>query len=168
MIRTITPDDASGVVALAVAAELFPPQEAGIVRQMMVDYFAVKAADGHACLVDERDGRLVAVAYYEPLPATDRTWELTMIGVDRAHHRQGLGARLLRAVEDDLQARGQRLLLVETSATPAFDRARTFYLTCGYDEEARVRDYYEPGDDMVLFRKALTGPRVASSGPGPR
>lgn len=170
MIRPITPDDTAGVVALAVTAELFSSEEVGIVRQMMADYFAVKAADGHACLVDDRDGRLVAVAYYEPLTATDRTWELTMIGVDRDHHRQGLGARLLHAVQDDLQARGQRLLLVETSATPAFDRARDFYLACGYDQEARVRDYYEDGDDMILFRRALTTPGVtgaATTGEGP-
>ncbi|MGN9811631.1 N-acetyltransferase family protein [Micromonospora sp. BQ11] len=162
MIRTITPDDASSIVNLAVAAELFPPEESGIVQQMMADYFATKADSGHACLVDEHDGQLIAVAYYEPLPATDRTWELTMIGVERSHHRHGLGTRLLQAVETDLQARGQRLLLVETSATPAFDRARAFYLSCGYDEEARVRDYYETGDDMVLFRKALTVPSIAS------
>lgn len=158
MIRTVTADDASDVVDLAVAAELFAPEEAGIVRQMMADYFATKAADGHACLVDEHDGRLVAVAYYEPLPATDRTWELTMIGVNRDQHRHGLGTRLLQAVETDLRAREQRLLLVETSALPGFDRARAFYGACGYDEEARVRDYYQAGDDMVLFRKALTAP----------
>ncbi|HEX8627402.1 MAG TPA: GNAT family N-acetyltransferase [Catenuloplanes sp.] len=158
MIRAIAPEDASDVVGLAVSAELFPSEEAGIVRQMMTDYFATRAADGHACLVDEHDGRLVAVAYYEPLPATDRTWELTMIGVDRDHHRHGRGTRLLQRVETALREHGQRLLLIETSALPAFDRARAFYLACGYDEEARVRDYYRTGDDMVLFRKALTAP----------
>jgi ribosomal protein S18 acetylase RimI-like enzyme len=162
MIRTATADDVAGVVNLTVAAELFPPEESGIVQQMMADYFATKADSGHACLVDEHDGQLIAVAYYEPLTATDRTWELTMIGVDRGHHRHGVGTRMLRAVEDDLRDRGQRLLLIETSATPAFDRARAFYLSRGYDEEARVRDYYENGDDMVLFRKALTTPSAAS------
>ncbi|RKN38241.1 GNAT family N-acetyltransferase [Micromonospora endolithica] len=158
MIRTITAQDAPTIVDLAVAADLFPAEESGIVAQMMTDYFTAAAADGHACLVDEHDGRLVGVAYYEPLPATDRTWELTMIGVDRDHHRQGRGTRLLHAVENDLRTRHQRLLLIQTSALPAFDRARAFYRTCGYDEEARVRDYYETGDDMIMFRKALTPP----------
>lgn len=45
--------------------------------------------------------------------------------------------------------------MIETSALPAFARARAFYLACGYDEEARVRDYFENGDDMVLLRKTL-------------
>lgn len=80
-----------------------------------------------------------------------------MIGVRQDRHRQGRGAALLQHVEKQLCADRQRLLLVETSSTPAFDRARSFYRSCGYDEEARVRDYYEPGDDMVLFRTSLNG-----------
>ena len=62
---------------------------------------------------------------------------------------------MLRGVEEDLRARGQRLLLVETSSTPQYDRTRAFYDKLGYEEEARVRDYWEAGDDLVLFRKAL-------------
>jgi hypothetical protein len=31
----------------------------------------------------------------------------------------------------------------------------TFYTTRSYAQEARVRDYYAAGEDMVLFRKVL-------------
>ena len=155
MIRPVTPDDAPAVVALAVDSELFPPDEAGVVEALLDELFGGRAEQGHTCRVDEEDGALRAVAYYEPVAATDRAWELLMIGVRRDRHRTGLGGRLLRHVEDDLRDRGQRLLLVQTSADPAFDRARAFYAALGYDEEARVRDYVADGDDMVLFRRAL-------------
>jgi GNAT superfamily N-acetyltransferase len=156
MIRFITPDDAPAVAALAVASELFPPEEAGVVEGVLSDFFApAGSADGRTWVVDEVDGELVGTAYYEPVTATDRTWKLLMIGVRRDRHRRGRGTALLRHVEEDLRARGQRLLLVETSALPAFDPARAFYLASGYDEEARVRDYFGAGDDMVLFRRAL-------------
>lgn len=145
------------MVSLAVASELFGPEDAMIVDTMMADYFAREHDHGHACVVDIDDatGEPVAVAYWEPAKATDRSWYLTMIGVSRARHRQGRGAALLHHVEQQLHGDGQRLLLVETSSTPAFAQARSFYRSCGYDEEARVRDFYEAGDDMVLFRKAL-------------
>jgi ribosomal protein S18 acetylase RimI-like enzyme len=154
MIRSITPADGPAVVALAVASELFPPEEAGFVEGAL-DAFLADRGDGRTWVVDDVDGELVGTAYYEPITATERGWELLMIGVRRDHHRQGRGSALLRHVEQDLRARGQRLLLVQTSATPAFDRARAFYLASGYDEEARVRDYFADGDDMVLFRRAL-------------
>ena len=68
--------------------------------------------------------------------------------------KTGLAVRLVT----ELTARGQRLLLIETSALPAYESARRFYARAGHDEEARVRDFHEDGDDMVLFRKRLTPP----------
>ena len=46
-------------------------------------------------------------------------------------------------------------MLVETSALPQYDRTRAFYVKCGYEEEARIRDYWAADDDLVVFRKAL-------------
>lgn len=155
MIRSVTQRDTAAVVALTVSSELFTAEESTVVETMLTGYFAGRDAEGHTCIVDEVEGDLVAVAYYEPVTATDRTWELVMIGVRSDVHRRGRGTELLRHVEQDLRSRDQRLLVIETSALPAFARARAFYLACGYDEEARVRDYFEAGDDMVLFRKLL-------------
>ena len=154
MIRPITPDDSAAVVALAVASGLFPEEETGILDKMLADYFGGNAADGHVCVILEEDEQL-GVAYYAPVLAADRAWYLTMIAVRRDRQGRGLGSALMRHVEDALRAGGHRLLLVETSALPAFEPTRAFYAKLGYGEEARVRDFYAVGDDMVLFRKVL-------------
>ncbi|MFB8247969.1 GNAT family N-acetyltransferase [Streptomyces sp. NPDC055952] len=139
---------------MAVASGLFAPEEASFVAEMMAEYFGGAADGGHRCLVDDTDG-VQAVAYCQPKPAADRVWDLTMIAVRREHQGRGLGTALLRHVEDGLRREGQRLLLVDTSGTAQFDRTRSFYLGCGYDQEARVRDYWTDGDDLLIFRKAL-------------
>jgi ribosomal protein S18 acetylase RimI-like enzyme len=61
----------------------------------------------------------------------------------------------MRHMENALRANGQRLLLVETSGLPIYERTRAFYAKCGYEEEARIRDFYTAGDDKIVFRKAL-------------
>lgn len=155
MIRTITQNDSSAIAALCIDAGLFPPEAVGFLDEMMANYFKDNQANGHLCVVDEEKDTLVGVAYYEPALATDRTWYLTMIAVRRALQGQGRGAALMAYVEESLQAAGQRLLLVETSGTSDFTLTRRFYAKLGYKEAARVRDYYAPGDDMVLFRKLL-------------
>ena len=71
---------------------------------------------------------------------------------------QGRGAALLRHVEEKLSLQGERLLLVETSGVDSFERTRRFYQGCGYEPEARIRDYYAPGDEKIIFRKVLTDP----------
>ena len=76
--------------------------------------------------------------------------------VRRDTQGQGHGTALLKYVEAELRISGQRLLLVETSGSPNFERTRAFYAKCGYEAEARIRDYYDVGEDMVIFRKALS------------
>ena len=155
MIRPATPEDSTAVVDLVVAAEMFSANDAWLVEGMLADYFDANEDDGHGCVIDEGEGGPLGVAYYQPKPATDRVWDLTMIAVRPAQQGQGRGAAMLQRVEEDLRARGQRLLLVETSALPQYDRTRAFYVKCGYEEEARIRDYWAAGDHLVVFRKAL-------------
>ncbi|MGD1933410.1 MAG: hypothetical protein ACFB0Z_02700 [Candidatus Phaeomarinobacter sp.] len=61
----------------------------------------------------------------------------------------------MRHVEDVLRARGERVLLIETSGLGSFERTRAFYRKQGYDEEARIREFFGAGDDKIIFRKAL-------------
>lgn len=121
----------------------------------MADYFDGNEGNDHACLIDDEDGPL-GVAYYQAKPAADRVWDLTMIAVQPAYQGRGRGAAMLHRVEEDLRERDQRLLLVDTSSSPQYDRTRAFYVKCGYEKEARIRDYWMAGDDLVVFRKDLT------------
>lgn len=155
MIRPATEQDVPAILDLVVAAGMFTREETPLVAGLYEEHFG--GADGHVSVVDEHDGAPVAVAHARPLEAADGVHDLTMIAVAPGRQRGGHGAALLAHVEAELRAAGRRLLLVETSSTPAYDRARAFYLAQGYDEEARIRDYWTDGDDMVLFRKALVG-----------
>ncbi len=94
------------------------------------------------------------MAYYAPERLTEGTWNLYFIGV-HPDRREGRASALLDYVERALAARGERLLLVETSSLETFGRAWALYRKCGYDEEARIRDFYAAGSDKIVFRKAL-------------
>lgn len=155
MIRPITPDDASSVMALAEASGLFQPHELAELGGGLADYFGGDQNRPHFWLADD-DGGLVSVAYCAPEVMTDGTWNLLFIAVRPDLQGQGRGAALVRHIEHWLTERGERILLVETSGTDALERTRAFYRKYGFDEEARIRDYYRPGDDKVVFRKALT------------
>lgn len=139
MIRPITHEDSTAVKVLAVASGLFLADETEVLDKMLADYFGANIEAGHACVIDE-EAEPLGVVYYQPALATDRTWYLTMIAVRRDVQGKGHGTALMRYVEDALQASGQRVLLVETSGMPEFERTRAFYAKCSYDREARIRD----------------------------
>ncbi len=115
--------------------------------------------DGHVWEVAVDDiGQVLGAAYYAPEPFADRVWNLYFIPVRPNQHRGGVGHALIDHVEEQPRQRGDqvaRVLIVETSSLDGCDRARSFYRKHGYDEEARIRDFYGPGDAKVVFWKAL-------------
>ncbi|WP_026734874.1 GNAT family N-acetyltransferase [Fischerella sp. PCC 9605] len=153
MIRPTTPDDTTALIAIADAIG-FQPNELEELSEMLADYFSDDSDSDHFWITDDDNGP-VGVAYCEPERMTNRTWNLLLIAIRPDRQGQGRGARLLHYVEQTLTARGERMLLVETSGLPGFERTRAFYAKCGYEEEARIRDFYAAGDDKVVFRKVL-------------
>jgi len=155
MIRPIVPADTPALVAVSGSSGLFKLDDLDAVKAMLDEYHATNAANGHNIITDEESGTLVGIAYFAPKVFTDRVWELLMIAVDESRHRQGIGSKMLPAVEDDVRASDGRLLLIETSDKSGFERTRLFYRKHGYAEVAHIPDYFADGDGKASFLKRL-------------
>jgi ribosomal protein S18 acetylase RimI-like enzyme len=105
--------------------------------------------------VDEAE-KPVGFVCFGPTPLTHGTYDLYWIAVDPDGHRGGIGTRLLRHAEDVVTSRGGRLLIAETSSQPSYEKARSFYRKNSYLEVARIKDFYTPGDDLVIYGKYLS------------
>jgi len=99
------------------------------------------------------DDELAGYACYGPTPGTDRTFDLYWIAVDPRRHGTGSGTAILTEVERSLEAQRARVLIVETSSRSDYAPTRRFYERRGYEVAARLRDFYAPGDDRVIFSK---------------
>ena len=157
MIRPTTPDDTPALLKLTEGTGVFKPHEIQALDEVLSDYHAGNRDEGHVAVTDERHGRVVGYAYYAPAAMTDRTWYLYWIAVSKDTHAKGVGSQLLRHAEDDIRRRGGRVLFIETSSLPHYELTRKFYLKHGYEVNGQLRDYYADGDDMVVFRKRLSG-----------
>lgn len=156
MLRPTTPDDTPTLVALAAGTGVFKPHEIDALQEVLDDYHAVNHTFGHVARTWNDPDGTAGFVYYAPTAMTDRTWELWWIAVDQRRHGRGTGGRMLAEVEQDVRHLGGRLLLIETSSTPAYVPTRGFYLKHGYVEAARIPDFYADGDDKVIFAKRIT------------
>ena len=102
-----------------------------------------------------KNDELMAYACFGATPGTDRTFDLYWIAVHPAAQGHGSGSRLLTEIESRLRERGARLLVVETSSRLQYAATRGFYLARGYHEVARMRDFYAPCDDRVIYTKSF-------------
>lgn len=149
-IRPLWRDDLLRVGHLVDVNDMFP---SAMLTEMTAPFFGGRLEE-HRWLVCD-NGDVDGVAYYVPEQLTEGTWNLLLIAVDPKLHGRGIGTYLMRFVEMELCSQGHRVLLVETSGKPEFERTRGFYDMLGYDREARIRDYYADGDDKIIFRKSL-------------
>ena len=97
----------------------------------------------------------VGVAYCAPEPMTDGTWNLLMLWTKEGFAGRGFGKALVSEVENELKNRQVRLLIVETSQLPDFQTARAFYERSGFTLQAEIPDFFEQGDNKLIYTKSL-------------
>lgn len=104
------------------------------------------------CMVDDQ-GQPMGYICYGPAPMTQGTFDLYWIVVDPNFQGQRIGYQLLGFLERVLRGMNARMVLADTSSIPEYEKAQKFYLQNGFQEVARVPDYYWPGNDRVTFCK---------------
>jgi len=157
-IRPASGNDEAAVAELALANNMFGIDELEGFTAIFRAPVGGELQDHQWWVSDGIDARAVAAAYVAPEPFADRLWNLYFLAVAPAAHGRGTGTRMIEFVERQLQSAGEskaRVLIVETSSTEQYAGARGFYRARGFDEEARIRDFYGPGDDKIVFWKAL-------------
>ncbi len=101
----------------------------------------------------DANDRPIGFACYGEATLADRVYDLYWILVDPDHRGSGVGGGLLARTMEILKGLGARLVVAETSGGEGYSPARALYAKSGFTEEARVKGYYKPGDDLVVFVK---------------
>ena len=150
---TIKPTSLADIPALQdvlIQTKLFP-------SEMLPDMLApsLKGESDAFWLTCHHGGQAVGLCYTVPEELTVGTWNMLALAVHPELQGQGLGKALVNAAEQHLIDHGQRLLIIDTSGSDTYALTRKFYAGLGYEEEARIRDFWTAGDDKVIFCKAL-------------
>ena len=138
------------------ATGVFREDEILVGLEVLDSYFAHPGQDYTAVGAFTPGGELLGFTVYGPTPCTLGTWDLYWIAVTPGTQGKGVGTALIKEVEGRLTQSNARLLIIETSSRPPYDPTRAFYLKRGYREVARIPDFYEAGDDRVIYAKNLT------------
>ena len=156
MIIPATEADGSQIQSITASTGVFSQEEVDSVGVMWTEYLTLGSEGSGYHFIVYRDGdQVLGFAIYGPRDLTDRVFDLYWIAVDPTIQCKGVGRTLLTASEDAVRAMGGRMLIAETSGTPYYEPARKFYLAMGYENEATIKDFYTPGDDLKIFIKRI-------------
>lgn len=156
-IRAVEREDIEPIIRLAIDNQMFGPDEVGFLGDTISGHLDGALPDDR-WFIAETQGRRTGAAYVAPEPFGHLVWNLYFIATEPSGHGQGVGSLLISAVEQHLKHLGAeraQVLIVETSATDQYARARGFYDARGFANVSTIRDYYGPGDAKVTFWKAI-------------
>jgi ribosomal protein S18 acetylase RimI-like enzyme len=143
---------------MVVSSGKFTALEIAVAMELVDEALTRGEASGYVVALLEEEGHRPPVkgyVCYGPTPLTDGVYDLYWIVVDPRSQGQGFGGRLLQYVEEDVVARGGRMLIVETSSQQTYEAAIRFYQKSGYDLAARIKNFYRVGDDKLVFSREL-------------
>lgn len=130
----------------------FLPHEV-IVAEELIDAFLNDPAAGYHILIADTGGQACGYVCYGETPLTHGTWDIYWVAVDRTLQGKGIGKALMTAAHADIRQAGGRLAVIETSSKPDYNKTRQFHEAVGYREVARIADFYEVRDDLVIMVK---------------
>ena len=148
-------EDRQAVGRLVRATGFFSEEETDIAVELVEERLAKGDASGYFFLLAEEGDRLLGYACFGPIPGSAHSFDLYWIAVNPGEQGRGVGRTLMAAAECLMAGRGARLIYADTSSRPQYEPTRSFYLACGYREEAFLADFYAPGDGKVIFVKTL-------------
>lgn len=156
MISTATAADKAQIHDITARAGVFSQEEIDSVPEMFDEYLRYGTeGDGYHFLVYREGEQVLGYAIYGYRDLTDGVYDLYWIAVDLNARRKSVGRKLLTACEAAVRNAGGRMVIAETSGTAEYESTRRFYLGTGYVNEATIRDFYKPGDDLCIFIKRL-------------
>ncbi len=166
MIREVKKEDREPIIRLIRATKNFSDAEILIAEELIdicterpeqKDYFAY-VATSPLPLPLPRGGageRLAGFLLLGPTPATTGTYDMYWIAVDPEFQGRGIAQALDDHAVQFVRGRGGYLIIAETSSQPSYKRTRAFYAKQQYEVLAHIRDYYKPGDDLIIFGKKV-------------
>ncbi|MBM3155823.1 MAG: GNAT family N-acetyltransferase [Chloroflexi bacterium] len=155
-IRQLTVKDKPALMQILHNTPEFKPAEVTIAEELIDCHLDDPDGSGYHILVADVNSKIAGYICWGPTPLTEGTWDIYWIAVAREVQSKGTGKALLAAAEDKIKKSRGRLILIETSGKPEYEKTRQFYLARGYDTVSLIPDFYAPGDDLLTLQKRLT------------
>ncbi len=153
--KTVVPTDTMTVTDILKSTGFFKPFEIDVAIELLQDRMKNGEGCGYQFNFLELEGRTVAYGCFGEIPGTVKNYDIYWLAVENRFRRKGLGHMLLEKIEGDIKKHSGRGIYLGTSNKELFVPTLNFYKKNGYRQVALLKDYYDFGDNQVVFYKKL-------------
>ena len=158
MITTLKKSDRDKIHKILVDTNNFHDEEISVAMELIDIHIDVKEQRDYKIFVDrnEEDENIInGYVCIGQRPLTEGTYDLYWIAVNPAIQSKGLGSKLIKHIEEHIKNKNGRLVLIETSGKPSYEKERKFYEKNLYLKFVEIKDFYKKDDSLVVYGKYL-------------
>jgi ribosomal protein S18 acetylase RimI-like enzyme len=146
--------DKPAVMTLLHTTGMFSAAEIDVAEELIDVYLEQPAQnDYHIVVIENPERGIAGYMTYGPTPLTRGAYDLYWIAVSPQEQGRGYGRKMMNWLENHLEENNGRLLIIETSSQIKYANTRSFYVNQQYRETVRIADFYQPGDDRIIYVK---------------
>ncbi|MCL2103357.1 MAG: GNAT family N-acetyltransferase [Syntrophorhabdaceae bacterium] len=151
-IRSIEAADREAIRELIAGTGAFKPFEVDVAMELVDAALNKKEQEDYLPFVlVEDDATVAAYACFGKNPMTKATYDLYWIATRADRWGKGYGRDIARFVVEEVRKMGGKLLVIETSSQESYGTTRLFYEKIGCSLAATLPDYYDEGDDKLIY-----------------
>lgn len=110
---------------------------------------------GYYFIFAEVDGITVAYSCFGPISMSNTSFDLYWIATHKDFRGKGIGKKLLEETFNHARSMGCIIIIAETSGREYYAPTRAFYDNNKFELEARLKDFYDVGDDKLFYTKRI-------------
>jgi GNAT superfamily N-acetyltransferase len=153
--KEVLANDVETVREIVKGTGFFNEEETAIAAELVTETLEKGKAAGYEYIFLESDGLMLAYSCFGRIPLTRSSFDLYWIVTRNEYRNTGLGKMLLAETEKTIKYMGGTAIYAETSSREQYNPTRAFYEKNAYLPMARFKDYYDFGDDLVIYVKRL-------------
>jgi GNAT superfamily N-acetyltransferase len=148
-------NDIQLITDMIVSTGFFYDHEVEVAVELIAERLAKGESSGYHFVFAEVDCVTVAYSCYGHIEMTKSCFDLYWLVTHNDFRGKGIGKKLLEATYTEAKKLGCTIIIAETSGREHYAPTQAFYISAGYTLEATIRDYYDKGDDKLIYIKRL-------------
>lgn len=149
--EAVTFEDCESVRRIVVSSGFFSSDEIRVAVELVEERLSRGLESGYHFVFAEHEGVCIGYTCFGPIALTKSGYDLYWIAVDSQFRGRAIGRRLLAETLRIIECLGGGRVYAETSSRAQYAPTRSFYRTYGFNEEAVFKDFYDYGDDKIVY-----------------
>lgn len=148
-------EDVARIREIVISTGFFHDHEIDVAVELIEERMQRGVNSGYLFIFAEVDGVTAGYSCYGHITTTRSSHDLYWIVTHNNFRGKGIGKKLLAETCKEVRKVGGTALYAETSGKEQYAPTRHFYNSTGFALEATLKDFYDRGDDKLVYVKRL-------------